>query len=300
LSPEAIDELFDYVKLRGTSSIKDINELKQEIELKRPPMVRILDEVQKENKSAGIEEISLIEDFPVVTAVFGYTRVSAEPELIMGNKTIKTKFRHFPTFRMSKEKLQGRIPIFTRISETEGLLIRLDPLRILNWVEKIKPGIIGTIPSDEKEAKVWLLRNVGNIDRFVSNEGMTEITRYVFGLIHTLSHMFIRSAASFAGVDRTGFSEYLFPRLGTFIIYNANTEFNLGGVTTLFEEDLRSLLWNVRYDPLAKECIYDPVCWEQFNSSCHACTHLGEMACSYFNKGMRREYLYGFNGFWNI
>jgi len=300
LTDEALEELFDYVKLRGTCRIKDLESVKQEVEPKRPGMGRVFDDIRKEHSAAGIQEISLIEDFPVVTAVFGYTRVSPEPELKMGDRTIRTIFRHFPTFRMSTEKLQDRIPIFTRVSETEGLLIRLDPVRLVIWLKENLPGNIGAIPKDERNAKIWLLRNVGSVDRFVTGEGLAETTRKVFGLVHTLSHMFVRAAASLAGVERTGFSEYLFPRLGAFVVYNANTEFNLGGITTLFEEELDVLLRNVRYDPLAKECMYDPICWEKLNSSCHACTHLGEMACGFFNRGMRRAYLFGAEGFWRV
>lgn len=300
LTSESLDELFDYVKLRGTCSIKSLDQVKREVALRRPGMGRIFDDLLREHQSAGFDEISLIEDFPVVTAVFGYTRVCAEPELSMGTRTIRSRFRHFPTFRMSTEKLQDRIPIFTRVSETEGIMVRLDPLCILRWLEKRAPNSVSNMPTDDKEAKIWLLRNVGDVDRFVTMEGMTQTTRFVFGLIHTLSHMFVRAAASLAGVGRTGFSEYIFPRLGAFIVYNANTEFNLGGITTLFEEELQLLLRKVRYDPLAKECMYDPVCWEQLNSSCHACTHLGEMACGFFNRGMRRDYLYGSKGFWGV
>ncbi len=299
LTDEALEELFDYVKLRGTCRIKDLETVKREVKPNRPGMVRVFDDIRREHRAAGIQEISLIEDFPVVTAVFGYTRVSAEPELRIGDRTIRTIFRHFPTFRMSTEKLQDRIPIFTRVSETEGLLVRLDPVRLLAWLEERLPGTVGAVPTDERDAKIWLLRNVGSVDRFVTGEGLTKTTRKVFGLVHTLSHMFVRAAASLAGVDRTGFSEYLFPRLGAFVVYNANTEFNLGGITTLFEEELNILLRNVRY-PLAKECMYDPICWEKMKSSCHACTHLAEMACGFFNRGMRRAYLFGAEGFWGV
>jgi hypothetical protein len=87
--------------------------------------------------------------------------------------------------------------------------------------------------------------------------------------------------------------------MGAMVIYNSNTVFNLGGVTTLFEEELELLLENVRSNPLARECVYDPVCSDHLNSSCHACTHLGEMSCSFFNRGMSREYLFGPKGFWS-
>ncbi|MFW9996435.1 MAG: hypothetical protein ACFFD4_30610, partial [Candidatus Odinarchaeota archaeon] len=300
LSPSAIEELFDYVKLRGTCNIKSLDVLRSETERKRPGRGRLIDSILRDQSSMGISEISLIKDFPVVTAVFGYTRESAEPEMKIGDRTIRTRFRHFPTFRMSRKKLQDKIPIFTRVSETEGLLIRVDPVRILEWLKIGFPKMASSLPPDNKQAKTWLLRNVGDVDRFVTGEGMTEITKVVFGMVHTLSHIFVRSAASLAGVDRNGFGEYLFPRLGTFVIYNSNTEFNLGGITTLFEEELQLLLQNVRYDPSVKDCLYDPVCKEQLNSSCHACTHLGEMACGFFNRGMRRDYIFGTKGYWSI
>lgn len=300
LADEALEELFDYVKLRGTCRIKDLDTLKREVEPKRPGMRRVFDDILREYQSTGIVEISLVEDFPVVIVVFGYTRVSSDPELRIGDRVIRTTFRRFPTFRMSTERLQDKIPLFTRVSETEGLVVRLDPIRLLEWLERRTPGSVGTVPNQKGDAKTWLLRNVGSVDRFVTGEGMTPTTRNVFGLVHTLSHMFVRAAASLAGVDRTGFSEYLFPRLGTFIVYNANTEFNLGGITTLFEEELGVLLRNVRYNPLAKECVYDPVCWDQLGGSCHACTHLGEMACGFFNRGMRRDYIFGNDGFWKV
>jgi hypothetical protein len=300
ITDESLDELFDYIKLRGTCQIKTLKILKNEMDRKFPGRGRLFDKVQREHLEAGIREISLVEDFPVITAVFGYTRVSAEPELRIGDRTIKTRFRRFPTFRMSSEKLQDRIPIFTRVSKTEGLLVCLDPVSILKWLKKRIVGGINDIPTDEKTARIWLLRNVGNVDRFVTAKGMSEITRHVFGLVHTLSHMFVRAAASRAGVDRTGFSEYLFPHIGAFVVYNANTEYNLGGITTLFEEELDILLNKVRYDPLARECMYDPICLEQMNGSCHACTHLGEMACGFFNRGMRRDYVFGSTGYWGV
>jgi len=300
LSDETIEELFDYVNLRCKCRIKTIDELKNEVDIKRPGMGGVIEKSEREHINAGITEVSLVEDFPVVTVVFGYTRVSAEPEFKMGERTIQTTFRRFPTFRMSSEKLQDKIPVYTKVSETEGLMVRIDPFRLLTWLEARVPGAIGKIPEDSDAAKLWLLQNVGDVSRFVDPGSMTPITTHVFGLIHTMSHMFVRAAASLAGVDRTGFSEYLFPRMGTFVVYNSNTEFNLGGITTLFEEELGPLLMNVRYDPLAKECMYDPVCREYLNSSCHACTHLGEMACGYFNRGMRRDFLFGSEGFWGV
>jgi len=41
-----------------------------------------------------------------------------------------------------------------------------------------------------------------------------------------------------------------------------------------------------------QHCIYDPVCYER-ESSCHACTHLPETSCRYFNLNLSRSLLFG-------
>jgi hypothetical protein len=298
ISEGAFRELLEYVKFRSTCRISGTTEVRQEFDRRRPGMGAIFDLIENEYENAGIAEIKLVADFPVLTAVFGYTRVSFEPETSVGGDTIQTTFNWFPTLRMNKEALVDKIPIFIRAAETEAIFVRLNPIRLLSWLAKILPGSVVEAPLSESLARLWLLRNVDEVDRFVTQNQMRLITREIFGIIHTLSHIFIRSAASLAGIDRTGLAEYLFPRIGAFVIYNSNTVFNLGGLTTMFEENLEELLRNTRSNPLAQECVYDPVCKEQWNSSCHACMHLGEMACSFFNRGMSREFLFGPKGYW--
>jgi hypothetical protein len=291
----ALKELFEYVKLRGTSKFSTISDIRAEVERRQPGNGRKFDLIEREYVSAGFEEIKLVADFPIVTSVFGYTRVSVDPVTTTGEKTT---FRHFPTFQYSSQSVHDKIPIFVRAAETEALFVRLDPMRLVCWAEECRPGTVRDLPKDNREARLWLLRNVGEVDRFVTPKDLDPATRLLFGIVHTVSHMFIRAAASLAGIDRTGLGEYLFPRMGAFVVYNSNTVYNLGGLTTLFEEELRELLNKTRFDPLAKSCVYDPVCSEHHESSCHACTHLGEMACAFFNRGMSREFLYGADGFW--
>ena len=300
ITADAFNELFEYVKLRCARKFTGIDEVKAVAETRRPGFGGKFDWIEDLYAGASIPETKLISDFPILTAVFGYTRVSFEPETTVGTEKVKTRFNAFPTIRDDRrDSLLDTTPIFVRTAETEALFIRFDPLWILRWLEKRLPGTVGSAPNSEREARLWLLKNVGGVDRFVTDKGMSETTRYVFGFLHTTSHMFMRAAASLAGIDRTGLGEYLFPRMGAMVIYNSHTVFNLGGVTTLFEEELELLLENVRSNPLARECVYDPVCSDHMNSSCHACTHLGEMSCSFFNRGMSREFLFGPKGFWS-
>ncbi len=293
IGEEAFKELFEYVKLRGTCRLSGIREARETAERLRPGRGAVFDLVELAYREAKISDVKLVADFPVVTAVFGYTRVGFDPESSLGDAEVRTTFNAFPSLRMSRETLVDRVPIFVNVAETEALFVRLDPVELVRWLDRRLPGAVGEVPKSEREARLWLLRNVGSVDRFVTPAGMTPVTRAVFGVTHTLSHLFIRAAALLGGIDRTGLGEYLFPRIGAFVVFNTNTVFNLGGLTTLFEESLLELIETATSDPLARECVYDPVCSEHWNGSCHACAHLGEMACSFFNRGMSRSYVFG-------
>jgi hypothetical protein len=98
----------------------------------------------------------------------------------MGSEIVKTTFNWCPTLRMNKEALVDRIPIFIRAAETEAIFIRLDPTRLLKWLEKIIPGSVGEVPASESSARLWLLRNVDEVDRFVTQDQMTPIHSHIF------------------------------------------------------------------------------------------------------------------------
>lgn len=293
IGDEPFNELFEYVKLRASCRITGIREARDAAERLRSGRGAAFDAVEGEYRRAKISEVKLVADFPIVTAVFGYTRVGFDPESALGDAEVKTTFNGFPSLRMSRDAFLDKVPIFVNIAETEALLVRLDPVEVVRWVADRVPGAIASLPGSEAEARLWLLRNVGNVDRFVTPAHMTPVTRAVFGVTHTLCHLVIRAASLLGGIERTGLGEYLFPRIPAFVVFNANTVFNLGGLTTLFEESLLELIETATSDPLARECVYDPVCSEHWDGSCHACTHLGEMACAFFNRGMSRSYVFG-------
>jgi hypothetical protein len=41
-----------------------------------------------------------------------------------------------------------------------------------------------------------------------------------------------------------------------------------------------------------RRCVYDPVCYER-EGGCHACTHLAETSCRFFNLNLSRAFLFG-------
>ena len=60
LTDQTVDELFDYVKLRGTCRVTSLDVVKQERERKRPGMGGIVDSIRKEHLKAGLAELEAL------------------------------------------------------------------------------------------------------------------------------------------------------------------------------------------------------------------------------------------------
>lgn len=113
----------------------------------------------------------------------------------------------------------------------------------------------------------------------------------VFGLLHSLSHLCVRQAALLCGLERNSLSEYLIPKALSISIY-PNNRFGatIGALTALFEQTLQHWISAIRG---AKNCVYDPVCHDHHGGNCHACTHLAETSCRFFNLNLSRAFLFG-------
>jgi hypothetical protein len=228
----------------------------------------------------GLSRLALVTDYPIITAAYGYSRAEYSPQQ-------QCRLNPFPPDRGHG----GRFPIFVDEVQADALLLGLDPARVYVWLER--NGFLPTLPvgSDPDLARrayfVQLfddtpLRQTLQVDRAQA--------RLVFGLLHTLSHLCVRQAALLCGLDRTSLSEYLLPRTLTFALYcNHRFGATIGALTALFEQSLAEWLNMVRG---TRRCVYDPVCADRENS-CHACTHLAETSCRFFNLNLGRAFLFG-------
>ena len=274
-----------------------------------------------------IDEIRVIEDFPIQTFVYGYTRAGREENEAQ-----------IQAFSQGSSDGSGT-PIFVNTSETEAVQVDLDPREVALWLSANYPEVSdsdtvqGPVTLPEVDAndpssvsfarrqldeytdeEVWAffqnhLQTVEAYEKFVTAEPDSldkKITEDIFTLIHTLSHIFLKQASTISGFDRTNLSEYLFPRALSFAIYSNNRdEFNIGGMRTMVEQDLDHLLSQARNH--GNECVYDPVCSER-DGACLSCLFVSEISCSYFNQILCRDYLYGsrpntgrnMTGFWEL
>lgn len=258
----------------------------------------LLDRVEDARIQLGLKEILLVDDLPVITATFGYTRRSFDPTYEeLSSQSLPTQIRVFPSLdhraaqRLSRADLVGTVPILAREGEHEGIFLSLDPGRVIHWLEANKI----TLPMEDAPPMARILMALEEIDRYYDKIWDRPIRRLVFGLVHSLSHAAMRAASRYAGIERTSISEYIFlPLLGT-VIFDNSSPFRLGGVETLVRDQLSAFL-----DALAEEatsCIYDTECIDH-SGACHGCIHSPEIACRVFNHGLSRAFLIGGHAPW--
>ncbi len=226
--------------------------------------------------------VALITDFPITTATFAFSRVEYLPD--------RCRLNPFPADRDSN----GRFPIFVDVIQADAIMLRLDEERVWSWLERngIRPGAQGISTADPalmRRAYFVRLLDIANLRQTIESDQPD--ARMVFGLLHTLSHLTVRKAALLCGLDHTSLSEYVLPRALSWALYcNHRFGATIGALAALFEQSLAEWLGQVYSD--ARRCVYDPVCSDQ-GGSCHACVHLAETSCRFFNLNLSRAFLFG-------
>lgn len=227
----------------------------------------------------GLPRVTLLTDFPILTATYGYSRVGYTPN--------QCRLNPFPP----QYEHQGKYPIFVDQVQADALLLSVDPHRLCTWLER--NGFPPTLPAgtDTEIAQcayfIQLFTGASLYETFGNDRPQA---RMVFGLLHTLSHLCVRQAALLCGLDSTSLSEYILPRALTFAVYsNHRSGATIGALTALFEQTLVEWLNSIRD---TRRCVYDPVCYDR-EGSCHACAHLAETSCRFFNLNLSRAFLFG-------
>jgi hypothetical protein len=221
---------------------------------------------------SGIVNVDHTDRFPILIGGFGYTR---------GNPNDPRESALVPFISENDEFV-----VYGEIIETEALLLRLDPRRVVDWL--IARGVAITQQADELDARVAVLQAI-------AADGSGRVRDLVTTLVHSYCHRFIRVAAVHTGVERTSLSELLVPHhLGFFVYAAARGDFVLGGLQAVFEGELHRLLQEFRDGE--HRCALDPGC-SQAGGACMACLHLGEPSCRLFNRSLDRGTLTGTQGY---
>ncbi|MGW4590168.1 hypothetical protein ACWEKJ_22815 [Amycolatopsis thermoflava] len=233
---------------------------------------------------AGIDGLDLVDRFPVLTAMYGFTRGDDNP-----SKCTLVPFR----------RRGGGYRLYGNLAETEAYLVRLDPVRAANWLTGQGHALAGWSAGDTDPvvARVAILESITPPDK-KAPQSTGSAGADLLQLIHTYAHRFIRQTAAFSGIERDALSEYLVPgHVGFFVYAAARGDFVLGGLQAVFESNLDDLL--TAFVDAEHRCPLDPGC-SRGSGACSACVHLGEPSCRFFNRFLNRGTLFGPRGYLRI
>lgn len=221
----------------------------------------------------GFVEATLLRKFPLAYIVAGFTRESREPE----DGVIFSFFRG----------QGGRLAMFGQRTETEAILFRIDPVRVVRWL--VASGLVDD-PGDV-DPQAWLFSVLEPVDSIFDPPDHA-ITRAVLGLVHSVSHRTLRAVALRSGLAEQSLSEYLLPHNLGFLIYaDTRSEFVLGGLEHVYRNHLADSLASMDEE---RRCVFDPPC-RNHSGACAICMHLSENSCERFNSALSRWYLFGGN-----
>jgi hypothetical protein len=220
---------------------------------------------------AGLEAIDFVDRFPILTGHFGYTRGPSNDPAASVLVPFQTR--------------DGDYAVFGEMNDTEALFVRLDPIRVADWLHA------RGIPIEAGEANSARLRILRAIGADTSGRALELVTE----LVHSYAHRFVRIGAVHTGVERTSLAEYLVPtHLGFFVYAAARGDFVMGGIQAVYEGELNELLREIVLGE--RRCALDPGCGQN-GSACVACLHLGEPSCRLFNQHLDRTVLHGPTGY---
>lgn len=226
---------------------------------------------------SGLCDVDLVDRFPVLRGVFGYTRDGGTAG---GTRLVMFRGRN------------GSYRVYADSNETEALFVRLDPVRVARWLHD--RGHLPVVPDDPRQARLEILRHAPTPHRGAELPTETPGSA-LLTLLHSYTHRLIRTVAVLAGIDREALAEYLVPdHLGAFVYAGSRGDFVLGGLQAVFEADLHQLL-DSQVDNESR-CPLDPGCGRGAGA-CLACLHLGEPSCTYYNRFLGRRALFGHGGY---
>lgn len=251
------------------------------------------DSIDRTRRALGLRETSLVDDLPVITATYGFTRRSFEPTYQeLSSNNLPTQIRPFSSLDRTTARIhnrpdkEGAVPILAREGEHEGLFVSLEPEHVVRWLEMNGT----TLPLPGREPIARILHALEPVDRYYDDVWDLPVRRMVFGLVHSLSHAVMRAVSRYAGLERTSISEYIFlPLLGT-VVFDNSSSFRLGGIETLVRDQLSAFLATLAEETMS--CLYDPACIDD-RGACHGCLHSPEISCRVFNHGLSRAFLIG-------
>ena len=256
------------------------------------------------NEKLGITNMQVSCDIEIINCTYGYTRKSSDPANNQNNKC-RLKLNAF-----DKTKDGNAYLVYGAKLETEGILFEISQKRIIQWLYENNVITEEQLPDldDEMSVKRWFAENVKGdvISVFGQIDDSEKITKYVFGLLHSMSHAFIKTAGEISGLSGNSLTEIIIVETASIFMYAQTTQaIPLGALSGMAENNYGQFLRKVYSE--TRNCVFDPICTDRDDTSCNACLIIPEISCNHFNNELGRKYLYTIDtmenplvGFWDM
>lgn len=227
--------------------------------------------------SFGVADVSVTQQFPVVIASYGYSRVRRDP----GTSDLKSYAR--------TNRYDGKTPIFAVPADTEALLVTLDARAILDFLEDEEDVPASGIVTD-RGAKMVLAELLAGDPDSRTDRPAGKVRR----LVHSASHALVRALeGGQSGFGESSMAEWICTDALTTAIYVASyNEFTLGALDTVLRRRLGS--WLTDAVEGMENCDNDPLCShvspERPYASCDRCLYLS-FGCRTWNADLDRRLL---------
>ncbi|MCA9313836.1 zinc ribbon domain-containing protein, partial [Candidatus Saccharibacteria bacterium] len=227
-------------------------------------------------RMAGIEDVMLIQDFPLTTAAIGFSRLRSGPPAWLNS---------FPATKTTGTK----IPVYTNCITSEAWMVKLCGRQIIRWLQSnsllSEDYLKDTNFSSEEEATIWLVHRLSSETKSDDDRLLYE---WIYSLLHSYSHLTLQLLGINSGLDASSLGEMLLTEALSYIIYAGESD--IGGLSATFNQGLGLVADDI--PDFARVCKFDPSCQKDDSGVCVGCLYTSR-GCVNFNNDLSRSFLYG-------
>ncbi|WP_442783607.1 hypothetical protein [Collimonas fungivorans] len=236
----------------------------------------------------GLAELGLIREFELCRFTHGYSRVNPSPVMEKRGQMVPVRLRLFELLKNNKR------PVYVVNQANEAIHVSLRPENVYTWLKAVG---VTDLPDWDPNGTVKLggriLETAEPFGRYFSHlhPGDASTYRYVYTLLHSYAHLFMKAVAEFSGLDLGSLGEYLFPADLSFVIYRNGTTMDLGNLSSLWRNENNRFLAHL-LEPASHRCNSGSLC-DFGGGACPDCIMVPETSCVAQNQLLSRAVLRG-------
>ncbi|MHB1591917.1 MAG: hypothetical protein ACYCTW_10360, partial [Sulfuricella sp.] len=210
------------------------------------------------------------------------------PVMTKRGKDVPVRLRLFEPLRSNKR------PIYVVTQANEAIYVSLKPEQVYEWLSVVGVADLPTWdPMGEVKLGGRILETAEPFGRYFSmlHPGNASTYRYVYTLLHSYAHLFMKAVAEFSGLDLGSLGEYVFPADLSFVIYRNGTTMDLGNLSSLWRNENNRFLAHL-LEPSTHRCNSGSLC-DFGGGACPDCIMVPETSCIAQNQLLSRAVLRG-------